>query len=187
LTFRSGKKHKTQESTKSAKSALKLASRFQHFLTTGSATRKDLKEIDERFKSQFSQQSDRILTMLDQLREVVAGGEAQNLLIQGCEEWARWMAGLDSNESLGYSSVRPGNGESDETLGLLLEGVVDSETNLFQMQFALKASLSSALKNPESLDLRWCQEIARATKDVMAGFQSRQNMLARIVRSKTRQ
>jgi len=184
LTFRASKKHKTQESTKAAKNALKLASRFQHFLNTGDATKKDLKEIDERFATQVSQQSDKILTLLDQLREVVPRNNGQEYLFRTCESWSKWVLTLDSRENLGYSNLKLGDGAADETLGVLLEGVVDSETHLFQMIFAFKSSISSALKVPESLDARSCLDFSEGAKEIMECFQSRQRMLAKIANSK---
>jgi len=183
LTFRTSKKHKSQESTKAAKNALKLASKFQRFLTTGVASKKDLKEVDERFISQLSQQSDKVLTLLDQLRELVSPNQRQEFLEPACEIWVKWVSSLDSKSNLGYSAVKFGD-SSDVTQGVLLESVVDSETNLFQMLYALKLTLSTAVRNPDSLDGKACLEILEGAREIIDSFQSRQRMLGKIVNLK---
>jgi hypothetical protein len=184
LTFRAGKKHKSQESTKAGKNALKLASRFQHFLNTGVVSKKDLKEIDERFSSQISQQGDRVLTVLDQVREG-SSGKVREVMDETCEFWAKWLSTLNSKETLGYSNLKITDGGWDETSIALLEGVVDSESHLFQMLFALKSSLSAAVKNPDSAsDARLAQEFAAGTKEVVESFHLRQRMMAKIASAK---
>lgn len=183
MTFRTGKKHKAQESTKAAKNALKLASRFQHFLTTGVASKKDLKEVDERFVSQVSQQSDRILTLLDQLRDIAPKGRERELIDHVCEDWAKWVSTIYSKENLGYSSLKLTDYSTDETIAVLLEGVVDSETHLFQMLFALKSSLSLSVKSSDRLDAKISEEYVEGTREIMECFQSRQRTLSKIASS----
>jgi hypothetical protein len=184
LTFRSSKKHKVQESTKVSSNALKLASRFQRFLNTGVGSRKDLRDVDERFMSQLSQQGDKILTLLDQLRELVPKGLPQEALNQSCEAWAKWLASCDSKENLGYSNLKASDGGSDGTQGVLLEGVIDAETHLFQMLYAYKVTLTNALKDPDSLDERLIGDISEGAREIMETFQSRQRILGKIVRSR---
>lgn len=153
-------------------------------MSTGSATKKDLKEIDERFSSQFSQQCDKILTVLDQLRDVIQSGDGRDLINNACEEWAKWIGSLDSSEVIGYSSVRTGEGASEEVLGVLLERVVDSETDLFQMLYALKSSLTVCLKYPQNIDLEMCRELSFGTREIMEIFQIRQKLLVKITGAK---
>ncbi len=184
MTFRASKKHKAQESTKSAKNALKLVSRFQRFLNTGVASRKDLRDIDERFASQISQQGDRILTLLDQLREVAPKSHGQDLLDRTCEVWAKWLSDSDSKENVGYGNLKFSEEISDETQRLLLEGVVDAETHLFQTLLAFKAALSYFLKNPETMEVRNSAEIMGSAKEIIETYLSRQRMLAKIAGSR---
>jgi hypothetical protein len=184
LTFRTSKKHKAQESTKSSKNALKLASKFQKFLNTGIASKKDLKEVDERFVLQLSQQSDRILTLLDQLKEVVPENRGRSILGQTCELWAKWVASLGSKDNLGYSSLKGPEGSSDDTQGILLEAVVDTETHVFQMLYAFKTSLSVLVQTPDSVEQRDCSDVFSSSKEIIESVQSRQRMLAKIAGSK---
>jgi hypothetical protein len=186
LTFRTSKKHKAQESTRSVKNALKLASKFQHFLNTGVASKKDLKDVDERFISQVSQHGDRILSMLDQLKEISSSTEGQESLSLACELWAKLLSNLDSKENLGYSNLKFVEGVTDDAQGSLLEAVVDAETHFFHMLLALKSTLSSSLKNPESLDGGFCTSILGNAKEVIDGYHSRQRLLAKIVNPNSR-
>jgi len=140
--------------------------------------------VDERFVSQVSQQGDKILTLLDQLRELVPKALSPEVLNLSCEIWAKWLASLDSKENLGYSNLKASDGGSDGTQGVLLEGVIDAETHLFQMLFAYKTTLSNALKDPDSLDDRGLVDISEGAKEIIETFQSRQRILGKIVRSR---
>jgi hypothetical protein len=181
LTFRASKKHKSQESTKISTNALKLASRFQHFLNTGEGSKKDLKEVDDRFNSQISQQGDKILTLLDQLREIVPKEASKALLDQACETWAKWLSGLDTKEILGYAHLKVSEAASDGTQGILLESVLEAETHLFQMLFAIKAALSSALKDPDSTNERACADLSLGINEIMETYQTRQRILGKVI------
>jgi len=176
LTFRTGKKHKVQESTKSGKNALKLASRFQRFLNTGIASKRDLKEIDDRFISQVSQQGDKVLMLLDQLKEVLSGGRENGGLERTCDIWAKWLSSLNSKENLGYSSVKYREG----TENVLLESVIDTETHLFQMLLAFKSTISSALKSPGSFDDKIFSALQEGASEIIEAFQQRQRMLGKM-------
>jgi hypothetical protein len=179
LTFRTSKKHKTQESSKVSSNALKLVSRFQRFLDTGVGSKKDLKDVDARFFSQVSQQGDKILTLLDQLREITPKKQGPRELDQSCEFWAKWLSSLNSKENLGYSSLKTSEGSVDSTQGVLLESVVDIETHLFQTLFAFKSLLSNVLK--ESLNDKTEAEISNSARDIIDTYQTRQRMLGKLV------
>jgi len=181
LTFRTGKRHKAQETGKSAKNVLKLASRFQRFLSTGVATRKDLKDIDDHFDVLVSQQGDKILTLLDQLKDHASRGEEQEAVARTCEIWAKWLASLDSKGKLGYSSLRTAGIES-ETHGLLLDSAVDAESDLFRMLLTFKTNLSSLVRNisdfsPVSLDL------LSGAEEIIDAYERKQRALVRIASS----
>ena len=170
-----------QESGKSAKNVLKLASRFQRFLTTGVATRKDLKDIDDQFDAIISQQGDKILTLLDQIKDHVPKGKAQDNVERTCEVWAKWLAGLDSKGKFGYSSLKCAGIES-ETHGLLLETAVDAETDLFRMLLTFKTNLSSLARNipntgPVSLDL------LEDAEEIIDAYEQKQKALTKIASS----
>jgi hypothetical protein len=180
LTFRSSKKHKTQESTKLSTNALKLASRFQRFLNTGVGSKKDLKAVDDRFNTQVLQQGDRILTLLDQLKEIASKDSSKDVLDQSCELWAKWLSSLDSKDNLGYSNLRVSEAASDGTQGVLVESVIDAETHLFQMLYAFKSALSNALKDSDSMDEKASMEISRGAKEIIETYHSRQRILGKI-------
>jgi len=144
-------------------------------------SKKDLKEIDERFNSQVSQQGDKILTLLDQLREIVLKEASKALLDQACETWAKWLSALDSKEILGYSQLKISEAASDGTQGVLLESVLEAETHLFQMLFAFKAALSSALKDPDSVDGPALVDLSLGTKEIMETYQTRQHILGKVI------
>jgi len=105
------------------------------------------------------------------------------MIDQVCEKWAKWVLTIYSKENTGYSSLKLINTSADETIGVLLEGVVDSETHLFQMLFALKASLSLSVKSSNRLEVRTCEEYDEGTKEIMECFQSRQRTLSKILNS----
>jgi hypothetical protein len=181
LTFRTGKKHKVQASGKSARNVLKLASRFQRFLSTGVATRKDLKDIDDQFDAMVSQQGDKILTLLDQLKDRLPKGEAQDSVERTCEVWARWLASLDSKGRFGYSSLGSAGIEL-ETHGLLLESALDAETDLFRMLLTFKTNLSSLVRNmssigPVSLDM------VEGSAEIINAYEQKQKALMKITSS----
>jgi len=181
LTFRTGKKHRVQESGKSSKNVLKLASRFQRFLATGVATKKDLKDIDDHFDAMVSQQGDKILTLLDQLKDHTPRGESQDLVERTCENWAKWLVSLDSKEKLGYSSLKSSGIES-ETHGLLLESAVDAETDLFRMLVTFRTNLSSLVRNlsdASSVSL----DILNGAEQIMEAYELKQKALLRIASS----
>lgn len=180
MTFRTSKKHKTQESTKSGKNALRLTSRFQRFLNTGIASKKDLKEIDERFSSQISQQGDKILKMLDQLKDIVTTSHANEILERTCNAWAKWLSSLDSREILGYSNVK----YPDAAENALLESVIDMETHLFQMMLAYRSTISSGLKNPSGFDDRRLAAVQGGASEIFDAFQRRQKTLGKITASR---
>ncbi|HYB03796.1 MAG TPA: hypothetical protein VED17_05000 [Nitrososphaerales archaeon] len=184
MTFRTSKKHKAQESTKISTNALKLASRFQRFLNTGVGSKKDLKDVDDRFNSQLSQQGDKILTLLDQLKEVVSKDISKDVLDQSCEFWAKWLSSLDSKDNVGYSNLRISDAASDGTQGVLVEGVIDAETHLFQMLFAFKTALSNALKDSDSMDENACLDISSGAREIIETYHSRQRILEKIAGSK---
>jgi hypothetical protein len=167
-----------QESGKSARNVLKLASRFQKFLTTGIASRKDLKDVDDQFNALISQQGDKILMLLDQLKDHVQKGEGQERVEQMCEVWAKWLASLDSKGQIGYSNLRSAGIES-ETHGILLEAAVDAETDLFRMLLAFKTNLSSLVRNvssgiPSSLD------ILDTVEEIIGAYEQKQKVLTKI-------
>jgi len=170
-----------QESGKSARNVLRLASRFQRFLTTGEATRKDLKDIDDQFDASVSQQGDKILTLLDQLKDHAPRGEAQDRVERTCEVWAKWLAGLDSKGRLGYSSLKSAEIES-ETHGLMLESAVDAETDLFRMLLTFKTSLSSLVRNASTIS-PMSLEILCGIEEIMLAYEQKQKVLSRIASS----
>src|ERR1700730_8619855 len=92
LTFRTGKKHKIQETGKSGKNVLKLASKFQRFLNTGKSSKKDLKEIDDLFSAAIFDQGSAILQILDQLKDKIPKGSHNETTInRSFEIWTKWL------------------------------------------------------------------------------------------------
>ncbi len=170
-----------QESGKSARNVLKLASRFQRFLTTGVATRKDLKDIDDQFDALVSQQGDKILMLLDQLRDHAPRGEVQDRVERTCEVWVKWLTDLDSKGRLGYSSLKSAGIES-ETHGLLLESAVNAETDLFRMLLTFKTNLSSLVRNISNIN-PMTLDVLCGVEEIIDAYEQKQKALAKIASS----
>jgi hypothetical protein len=140
-----------------------------------------LKDIDDLFNILVSQQGDKILMLLDQLKDHALKGEEQETVARTCEVWAKWLTSLDFKEKLGYSSVRRAGIES-ETHGLLLESAVDAETDLFRMLLTFKMNLSSLVRNISSLT-PMSLDIFSGAEEIMGAYEQKQRAFVRIASS----
>src|SRR5579872_1188787 len=94
LTFRTGKKHKIQETGKSGRNVLKLASKFQRFLNTGKSSKKDLKQIDDLFTMAVLEQGGAVLQLLDQLKDRIPKTIGKDSIERTFESWTKWLTNL---------------------------------------------------------------------------------------------
>jgi phage terminase small subunit len=173
LTFRTGKRHRVQEKGKS-KSVLKLASKLQHFVDTGKASRSDLKEIDNQISLVASDQGRKILQLLEQLKEKTQKGRRS--LEQTCADWSDWLAKLDSKHALGYSDVHVENGEGRSAI---LESLIDADTDIFRMLSAFSFSSASWLRKA-SYNTTDFKEIRESALDIMSAYHTRQRILSKL-------
>jgi len=181
LTFRTGKKHKIQETGKSGKNVLKLASRFQRFLNTGKSSRKDLKEIDELFSTAVLDQGSAVLQLLDQLKDRIPKTGGKDAIDRTFEGWTKWLTSLKAKENLGYSDLRfmPAEGE---TQSALLEGAIDAESDLFRSLLAYKSSLAILVRK-SGYDVADSKEISEGAEEIYEAFRAKQRILGKMAAS----
>jgi hypothetical protein len=178
LTFRTGKKHKIQQTGRSSKNVLKLASKFQRFLNTGKSSKKDLKEIDDHFSAAIFDQGSAVLQILDQLKDKFPRGSDNEIIARCFDSWTKWLANLKARENIGYSNLRllPAEGE---TQSILLEGAIDAESDLFRSLLAYKATLASLVRKAEynASDYR---EISSGAEEIFEAFRIKQRILGKM-------
>jgi hypothetical protein len=178
LTFRTGKKHKIQETGKSGRNVLKLASRFQRFLNTGKSSKKDLKEIDDLFSAAIFDQSSTVLQILDQLKDKIPKGPGKETVDRTFDSWTKWLSTLKAKENLGYSSLKliPAEGE---TQSILLEGAIDAESDLFRSLLAYKSSLANFVRKLEYLEAD-LKEVSTGAEEIFEAYRIKQRILSKM-------
>ena len=178
LTFRTGKKHKIQETGRSGKNVLKLASKFQRFLNTGKSSKKDLKEIDDLFSAAIFDQGGAVLQILDQLKDKFPRGSGNEMIARSFDIWTKWLANLKARENIGYSNLRllPAEGE---TQSILLEGAIDAESDLFRSLLAYKATLASLVRKTE-YDAADYREISSGAEEIFEAYRIKQRILGKM-------
>ncbi|MGH2639009.1 MAG: hypothetical protein ACRDF4_06985 [Rhabdochlamydiaceae bacterium] len=176
MTFRTSKRHRVQESSKSQKNVLKLASKLQHFLNTGKASKQDLKAIDSQISQITADQGDKILKLLDQLKEGVAKSKGRDLIQQVCDDWAKWLSSMDSKKSRGYSGVRP---EKSDSRNALVEATIEADSEVFRMLSAFNASLALWVRQA-SHEVPDFKEISSCAHEIIDAHATRQKILAKI-------
>src|SRR5579872_3259461 len=178
LTFRTGKKHKIQETGRSGKNVLKLASKFQRFLKTGKSSKKDLKEIDDLFSTAIFDQGSAVLQILDQLKDKIPRGSGKEIIERSFDAWTKWLANLKARENIGYSSLRliPAEGE---TQSILLEGAIDAESDLFRSLMAYKSSLGNLVRQSEYETADY-KEIADGAEEIFEAYRIKQRILGKM-------
>lgn len=175
MTFRTGKRHRVQESGKSTKNVMKLASRLQHFLNTGKASKQDLEAIDSHFIASVSEHGEKILRLLEQLRELMQKTKRRDLANQVYERWSKWLARLDTENFRGYSSFQSAR---IDVQNALLESAVDAESDLLGMLNAFNISIAAYVRK-SSYELPNVEEISKSTEEILEVFEERQKILER--------
>jgi hypothetical protein len=175
LTFRTGKRHKVQESGKS-KNVLKLASKLQYFVNTGKVSKRDLKQIDNQISLITSDQGGKILELLDELKNRTPKVKGKETLEQICNDWKNWLAKLDSKEVLGYSDIGV---ERVETRSAILESAIDSDSDMFRMLSAFHVSLTGWVRKA-SYEVPNSDEIQTSAKEILDAYQTKQRVLAKL-------
>ena len=176
LTFRTDKHHKVQESNKSSKNILKLASKLQHFIDTGRATKSDLKAIDEVFRSLLIDQGRRGLQMLEQLQEHVPKSKGKDSLDEACSKWSRWVSSIESAEKefpAGYANVDP---SKIGYQNVLLEEAVDYDSDISRMLVAFNSALADSLRK-SSYQIPDGEEINEGASEIIELFNVREKIL----------
>lgn len=176
MTFRAGKRHRVQESGKSTKNVLRLASRLQRFLNTGKASKQDLKAIDAQFISLVSDYGDKILQLLDQLRERMPKTKGRDAVNQTCQRWMKWLDELNSKSRECYSNVQVSRVAAQNAL---LESVVDAESDFFRMLGAFNSTLDSFVRK-SSYELPNAGEISNSVDEILELYNLRQRLLAKV-------
>lgn len=177
LTIRTGKRHRVQESSRSQKSVLKLASKLQHFLNTGTASKRDLKSIDTQITQLTRHQGDRIMDLLDQLKDRIPKSKGRETVEQACATWAKWLSSLDSKQNMGYADLTLEQGSDNGRA--LVESTIDAETDVFRMLAAFNSSLLAYLRQA-SYKVPDSREISGCAGEIIEAYQSRQKLLAKL-------
>lgn len=173
MNFREEKRHRIRESGKSTKNALKLASRLQHFLSTGKVTRQILKDLDAQFISAVSEYGEKIKKSLDQLKDYVPKSKWRDALEQIDDKWMKWLTGLKSRNCLGYSDIPT---TSSKTQISMIDSVVDTESDLMRMLSAFSVSIVNSIKK-SSYELPNIDEISKNVDEILAAYGARQRIL----------
>ncbi len=174
LTFRTGKRHRVQESGKS-KNVLKLASKLQYFINTGKSSKRDLKQIDYQIALIISDQGAKISQLLGELKDRTPKVKGRDALEWTCTDWKNWLTRLDSKDVLGYADI---SAES-EARSAILESAVDSDTDMFRMLSAFNVSLTACVRK-SSYEVPNSDEIQTSAKEILDAYQTKQRVLAKL-------
>jgi gamma-glutamylcysteine synthetase len=180
LTYRSDKRHKVQESRKSSKNVLKLASKLQRFVVTGKASKQDLRAIDENFRLGLIDQGKKTLQMLDQLREHIPKIRGKDSVEDAIGCWSNWIAHVESHSPLtGYCAI---NSSKMGFQNVLLEEAIDVDADLVRMMLAFNSSLAMVLRKC-SYEVPDTKEIAQSVVEIMDAFGTREKLLNKLASS----
>ena len=175
LTFRTDKSHKVQESGKADRNAFVLASRLQRFLTTGKLPKKDLKTIDVYFATFLKDQAKRSLELLERLSEHIPKSKGKETLDSIRDSWNRWISALESGEVPGYSGIHVTRVEQQN---VMLEEIVDIDTDLTRMLMTLNTTLTTFLRQ-SSYEVPNVKQLSESFEEVLKIYDSRSKLLAK--------
>lgn len=170
MTFRSGKRHRIQESRKS-KSVQKLASKLQLFTKTGKVSQSDLRAIDNRLSAQLSDRAERISQLLDSIGQSVPVAKAREFS-KISQEWSKWLAEIGSKDSIGYSQI----GTRNHTGDVLLENLFDMDSELFTMLSAFDNSISEMVARA-SYQVPNLEDLKDNSAEIITLFHSRKKAI----------
>jgi hypothetical protein len=176
LTFRSEKRHRAQESSRSKKSLPKLAAKLQHFANTGKVAKQDLKEIDRNMQLFLQEKGGKCLNILDQLRERTPPAKGKDVLELACNRWAKWVSDITSKPPAGYASVKEVSGDARSTL---FEECVDADADLSGMLISFASSLSESIKK-SSYQLPGAGELSKDVEEIVSAYDSREKLMERL-------
>ena len=174
MSYRTDKRHRTQETGKVDRSILVLASRLQKFVSTGLSTKKDLKAIDTHLTQFLVKEARKALESLEQLGYHFPKTTTQESLGPLCDSLSNWIAHLGSKDTVGYSDVAATKGES-----ALLEQVVDLDSDLATMMIGVNTCLSGCLAK-SSYEVPDTREITREVEEILSLYSSREKMLSKV-------
>lgn len=170
MTFRSGKRHRVQESHTS-KSVQKLASKLQLFTKNVKVSQSDLRAVDARLITLLMDRAERVSQLLDRLKDSVPYARSKEFA-KICHAWSEWVTEIDGKESRGYSKVEAGNSSG----GVLIENIFDMDSDLFNMLFAFESSISEMVAK-SSYQVPDLENMKQNTDEIIALFNSRQKAL----------
>ena len=174
LTYRAGKRHKTQQSSRAAKSVPRLASKLQRFASTGKVSKQDLRAIDEQLNAILLDQTRKIMKLLDQLKHHSPKEERSVAMKKVCEDWALWISQIESRNAAGYSNVKL---QDDESRAALLESVISADADLFSTLSAFHGWLVEKV-GKSSYEIPDFEEIKRSAMEIMEIHSSRQKTIS---------
>jgi hypothetical protein len=176
LTFRTGKRHKVQESGKTGKSVQKLATRLQRFANTGKASKRDLVDIDCQLRNALFEHAKKITRLLDQLSDHASQEKAADLILRVRSQWSDWLSDLESRDSLGYSDVKF---EKQAGQNAILDSIMDADSELFNMLSAFNSALVSNVER-SSYQIPDFDQVYSGAIEIIETYQSKQRMLSRL-------
>ena len=174
MSYRTDKRHRTQETGKVDRSILVLASRLQKFVSTGLSTKKDLKAIDAHLTQFLLKEARKALESLVQLESQIPKTASQEGFGPICASLSAWIAHLVSKEIVGYSDIAATKGES-----ALLEQVVDLDSDLATMMIEVNACLSGCIAK-SSYEIPDTREITREVEEILDLYNSREKLLLKV-------
>ena len=176
MTYRSGKRHKVQQSSKPTKSVPKLASKLQHFATTGRVPKQDLKTIEDLLATILLDRTKKIMQLLDQLADHAPKEKKSGSLAKVCGDWSEWISQLESKRGLGYCNVKYNSRVNHATI---LESIIDTDADLFSMLSAFNDWLIGKVGR-SSYEMPDFDEVHSSAKEIMNTHRNRQKMISRL-------
>jgi hypothetical protein len=177
LTYRAGKRHKVQQSSRPTKSLPKLASKLQHFANTGKVPKQDLRAIDDQLNAILLAQTKKIMQLLDQLGDHAPKEKKSGSLPKVCGDWSEWISQLESKHVLGYSDIKY---QSSANHAAIMELIIDTDTELFTMLSAFNNWLVAKVGR-SSYELADFDEIYSSAKEIADTYRNRQKMISRLL------
>ena len=176
MTFRTDKHHRIQESEKSKKSVLKLASKLQHFLNTGKASKQDLKAIDKNFQQTIYDNGRKIWQMLEEVQLRIPKAKGKDTIDSICTKWAKWLDEIRVNAPLGYCDLKLAQGSIPSAL---LEATIDADSDLFRLLISYDSMMDDCIKR-SSYVVPNVNDIAEGAEAVLEAYVTRQNLMSRL-------
>ncbi len=176
MKIRSNKRHQLRTSGKAERSVLVLASRLQRFLSTGRATKKDLRDIDLRITTFLSDEGRKALEFLKKLEDRIPI-LTEKEKIQGTSlSISKWVEQLESEDVPGYCNVQVKHLSRQK---LVLEEIADMDGDIARMISSVNERLESSLSR-SSYEIPKLDEIAKSCAEVINAYGLREKLLCEV-------